>query len=60
VLGQQRERTCLGEEVDAVGDCVHGDGVSSDEEASEVHSRQVVHLCIQAGQLPDVVAYHME
>lgn len=51
---------CLGEEVDAVGDCVHGDRVSSDEEASKVNSGQVVELRIQTGQLSDVVADHME
>lgn len=51
---------CLCEEVDAVGDCVHGDGVSSDEEASKVNSGQVVELRIQTGQLSDVVADHME
>lgn len=51
---------CLGEEVDAVGDCVHGDRVSSDEEASKVNPGQVVELGVEAGQLPDVVADHME
>lgn len=51
---------CLGEEVDAVGDGVHGDRVSSDEEASEVNPGQVVELGVEAGQLPDVVADHME
>lgn len=59
-LGQQRRRPCLGEEVDAVGDCVHGDRVSSDEEASKVHSGQVVEFGVQTGQLPDVVADHVE
>lgn len=58
--GQQRKRACLGEEVDAVGDCVHGDGVSSNEESSKVHSGEVVEFSIQTGQLPDVVADHME
>lgn len=52
--------SCLGEEVDAVGDGVHGDRVSSDEEASEVDSRQVVKLGVEASQLPDVVADHVE
>lgn len=51
---------CLGEEVDAVGDGVHGDRVSSDEEASKVNPGQVVELGVEAGQLPDVVADHME
>lgn len=50
----------LGEEVDAVGDGVHGDGVSSDEEATEVHPGQAVEFGVQAGQLPDVVADHMQ
>ena len=52
--------TYLGEEIDAVGDCVHGNRVSSDEEASKVHSGQVVELGVQTGQLPDVVADHVE
>lgn len=52
--------SCLSEEVDAVGDGVHGDRVSSDEEASEVDPRQVVELGIEASQLPDVIADHME
>lgn len=50
----------LGEEVDAVGDGVHGDRVSSDEEASEVNPGQVVELGVEAGQLPDVVADHVK
>lgn len=50
----------LGEEVDAVGDGVHGDRVPSDEEAPEVNSGQVVELGVEAGQLPDVVADHVE
>ncbi len=57
---QRKSPPHLGEEVDAVGDRVHGDRVSSDEEASKVNSGQVVELCIQTGQLPDVVADHME
>lgn len=56
----KRSWPCLGEEVDAVGDCVHGDRVSSDEEAPKVNSRQVVQLGVEAGQLPDVVADHVE
>lgn len=56
----QRKWPHLGEEVDAVGDRVHGDRVSSDEEASKVNSGQFVELCVQTGQLPDVVADHME
>ena len=56
----QRSRPCLGEEVDAVGDGVHGDGVSSDEEAPKVNARQAVQLGVEAGQLPDVVADHVE
>jgi len=39
---------------------VHGDGVSSDEEAPEVHAGQVVEFGVQTGQLPDVVADHMQ
>lgn len=39
---------------------MHGDRVSSNEEASKVHSGQVVELGIQTGQLPDVIADHME
>lgn len=50
----------LSEKVNAVGDGVHGDRVSSNEEASEVDSRQVVKLGIEASQLPNVVADHME
>lgn len=50
----------LGEEVDAVGDGVHGDRVPSDEEAPEVNSGQVVELGVEAGQLPDVIADHVE
>lgn len=50
----------LGEEVDAVGDGVHGDWVSSDEEAAKVNPGQVVQLGVEAGQLPDVVADHVE
>lgn len=56
----QRSWPRLGEEVDAVGDSVHGDRVSSDEEAPKVNSGQVVELGVEAGQLPDVVADHME
>lgn len=52
--------SCLSEEVDAVGDGVHGEGVSSDEEASEVDPRQVVKLGVEASQLPNVVADHVE
>lgn len=57
---EQTTLACLGEEVNAVGDCVHGDGVSSDEEASKVHSGQVVQLGVQTGQLPDIVADHVK
>ena len=39
---------------------MHGDGVSPDEEASEVNPGQVVEFRIQTGQLPDVVADHVE
>lgn len=56
----QRKKPCLGEEVDAVGDCVHGDRMSSNEKTSKVHSGQVVQLGIQTGQLPDVIADHVE
>lgn len=56
----QRSWPRLREEVDAVGDSVHGDRVSSDEEAPKVNSGQVVELGVEAGQLPDVVADHME
>lgn len=56
----QRKRPCLGEEVDAVGDGVHGHRVSSDKETSKIHSGQVVELGIQTGQLPDVIADHVE
>lgn len=52
--------SCLSEEVDAVGDGVHGEGVSSDEEASKVDPRQVVKLGVEASQLPNVVADHVE
>lgn len=51
---------CLSEEVDAVCNCVHGDRVPSNEEASKVNSRQVVKLGIKASQLPDVIADHVE
>lgn len=50
----------LSEEVDAVGDGVHGDRVSSNEEASKVHPGQVVEFGIETGQLPNVVTNHME
>lgn len=66
LVGQSQMRggcvlwTRLGEEVDAVGDGVHGDRMSSDEEAPEVNSGQVVELGVEAGQLPDVVADHVE
>lgn len=51
---------CLSEEVDAVSDGVHGDGVSSNKEASKVDSRQVVELGVKASQLPDVIADHVQ
>ena len=51
---------CLGEEVDAVGDGVHGDRVAPDEEASKVDPGQFVQLGVQAGQLPYVVADHVQ
>lgn len=50
----------LGEEVDAVGDGVHGERVSPDEEAPEVDPGQLVQPGVQAGQLPDVVADHVQ
>lgn len=50
----------LGEEVDAVGDGVHGERVSPDEEAPEVDPGQLVQPGVEAGQLPDVVADHVE
>lgn len=53
-------KSYLSEEVDAVSNRVHGDRVSSNEEASKVYSRQVVKLGIKASQLPYVVAYHVE
>lgn len=59
-LRQRAQRHCLGEEVDTVGDCVHGDRVSSNEESSKVHSGQLVELGVQTGQLPNVVADHMQ
>ena len=51
---------CLGEEVDAVGDGVHGDGVAPDEEAPEVDPGEAVQPGVQAGQLADVVADHVQ
>lgn len=57
---QQKVTARLGEEVDAVRDGVHGDRVSSDEEAPKVHPGQVVEFGVEAGQLPDVVADHVE
>lgn len=39
---------------------MHGDRMASDEEASKIDSGQVVELCIQTGQLPDVIADHMK
>lgn len=51
---------CLSEEVDAVSDGVHGDGVSSNKEASKVDTRQVVELGVKASQLPDVVTDHVQ
>lgn len=39
---------------------MHGDRVSSDEEASKVDSGQVVEFGVEAGELPDVVADHVE
>lgn len=52
--------SCLSEEVDAIGDGVHGDRVSPDEEASKVDPRQVVKPGVEARQLPDVVADHVK
>lgn len=39
---------------------MHGNRVSSNKEASKVDSGQVVELGVKTGQLPDVVADHME
>lgn len=50
----------LREEVDAIGDCVHSDRVSSDKEASKIHSGQVVEFGIQTGQLPNVITNHVK
>lgn len=51
---------CLGEEVDTVSDGVHSDRVSSDEETPKVDPGQVVEPGIEACQLPNVIADHME
>lgn len=59
-LSQQTTPARLSEEVDAVSDGVHGDRVPSDEEASKVDSGQVVEFGVEAGELPDVVADHVE
>lgn len=58
--GQGREARHLSEEVDAVGDGVHGDRVAADKKATKVHAGQVVQPRVQAGQLPDVVADHVQ
>lgn len=60
--GRERapHRSHLGEEVNAVGDGVHGHGVAPDEEAPEVHSVQAVELRVEAGKLPDVIADHVQ
>lgn len=50
----------LGEEVDAVGYCAHGDGVAPDEEASKIDFIQVVQFGIEAGQLANVIADHVQ
>ena len=59
--GRRQKRVYyLGEEVDAVGDGAHGDGVAADEEAAEVHPVQAVQLGVEAGELPDVIADHVQ
>ena len=50
----------LGEEVDAIGDGAHGHGVAPDKEASKVHAVQAVQPRVEAGQLPNVVADHVQ
>lgn len=50
----------LGEEIDAVGDGAHGDRVAADEEAAEVDPVQAVEPGVEAGELPDVVADHVQ
>lgn len=50
----------LGEEVDAVGDCAHGDGVAPDKKPSKIDFIQVVQFGMQAGQLANVIADHVE
>lgn len=55
-----RRARYLGEEVDAVGDGAHGHGVAPDEEASKVHAVQAVQPRVETGQLPDVVADHVQ
>lgn len=50
----------LGEEVDAVGDGAHGDGVAPDEEPPKVDFVQVVQFGVEAGQLPNVIADHVQ
>lgn len=50
----------LGEEVDAVGDCAHGDGVAPDKKPPKIDFIQVVQFGIEAGQLANVIADHVE
>lgn len=39
---------------------MHGDGVSSNKESSEINSVQVMQFGVKAGQLSDVIAYHVQ
>ena len=48
------------EEVDAVGDGAHGDWMTADEKAAEVHTVQAVEPGVEAGELPDVIADHVQ
>jgi hypothetical protein len=59
-LGEDVGHSHLGEEVDAVSDGAHGHRVAPDEEASEVHPVQAVELGIEASELPDVIADHVQ
>lgn len=39
---------------------MHGDRMSSNEESSEIDSGKVMQFGVEAGQLSNVIAYHMQ
>lgn len=50
----------LSEEVDAIGYGVHGNGVTSNEESSKIDSGKVMQFSVEAGQLSNVITYHVQ